>query len=185
VHRGGKQIIQGTFIGETGKWAHNDLLRMMVQFRSFTLVSMEKQWTRQRVDVGTAKAFGLLMGQMAFALPIHLSRVSINATGKGDKKQEYLETQLHPAMLARAVLNYTSISGLAGDVLDAGASLAGFEGTGVRSGSASVLGNIPALGYVESAGKVFKQHDAREAIRMLPGGNLPFLTPIVNAATQD
>lgn len=184
IHRGGKQIIQGSYIGETGAWAHNDLLRMLVQFRSFSITSMEKQWTRQRVDVGTAKAFGLLAGQMAFALPIHLSRVAINATGR-DKKEEYLETQLHPAMLARAVLNYTSISGLAGDVLDAGASFTGYEATGVRSGSASALGNIPSLGYLESGAKVFKQRDAREAIRMLPGGNLPFLTPVVNAAASD
>jgi hypothetical protein len=179
VHRGGKQIIQGTYIGETGKWAHNDLLRMMVQFRSFTLTSMEKQWTRQRSDVGTAKAFGLLMGQMAFALPIHLSRVAINATGR-ENSAEYLETQLHPAMLARAVLNYTSISGLSGDVLDAGATVLGYEASGVRGGSGSVLGNIPSLGYVESAGKVIKNKDPREAIRMLPGGNLPFITPVVN-----
>ena len=183
VHRGGKQIIQDTFIGETGKWAHNDLLRMMVQFRSFSLVSMEKQWTRQRADVGTAKAFGLLMGQMAFALPIHLARVSGNSLGSEDSA-DYLETQMHPAMLARAVLNYTSISGLAGDVLDAGASLAGFEASGVRSGNSSALGNIPSLGYVESAAKVAKQRDAREAIRMLPGGNLPFLTPVVNSLTE-
>lgn len=184
IHRGGKQIIQGSYIGETGAWAHNDLLRMLVQFRSFSITSMEKQWTRQRADVGAAKAFGLLAGQMAFALPIHLSRVAINATGREDK-EDYLETQLHPAMLARAVLNYTSISGLAGDVLDAGASFTGYEGSGVRSGSASALGNIPSLGYLESGAKVFKQRDAREAIRMLPGGNLPFLTPIVNAAAQD
>lgn len=183
VHRGGKQIIQGTYIGETGKWAHSDLLRMMVQFRSFSLTSMEKQWTRQRADSGTAKAFGLLMGQMAFALPIHLSRVAINSSGREDK-EAYLETQLHPAMLARAVLNYTSISGLSGDVLDAGSSLAGFEATGVRSGNSSALGNIPALGYIESGAKAVKQRDAREAIRMLPGGNLPFLTPVVNTLTE-
>lgn len=184
VHRGGKQIIQGTYIGETGAWAHNDLLRMLVQFRSFSITSMEKQWTRQRVDVGSAKAFGLLMGQMAFALPIHLSRVAINTTGR-DNKEEYLETQLHPAMLARAVLNYTSISGLAGDILDAGASFTGYEASGVRSGSSSALGNIPSLGYIESGAQVFKERDAKEAIRMLPGGNLPFLTPIVNAAASD
>lgn len=184
IHRGGKQIIQGTYIGETGAWAHNDLLRMLVQFRSFSITSMEKQWSRQRADVGTAKAFGLLAGQMAFALPVHLSRVAINATGRKDS-EEYLETQLHPAMLARAVLNYTSISGLGGDVLDAGASFTGYEASGVRSGSSSALGNIPALGYLESSARVFKQRDAREAIRMLPGGNLPFLTPVVNAATQD
>jgi hypothetical protein len=183
VHRGGKQIIQGTYIGETGKWAHSDLMRMLVQFRSFSLTSMEKQWTRQRADVGTAKAFGLLMGQMAFALPIHLSRVAINSTGREDK-EAYLETQLHPAMLARAVLNYTSLSGMAGDILDAGASIGGWEASGVRTGNSSVLGNVPSLGYIDSAAKAVKQRDAREAIRMLPGGNLPYLTPVVNSLTE-
>lgn len=183
VHRGGRQIIQGTYIGETGAWAHNDLLRLLVQFRSFSLTSMEKQWTRQRVDVGTAKAFGILAGQMAFALPIHLARVSINATGRDDK-EKYLETQLHPAMLARAVLNYTSISGLAGDVLDAGASVAGYEASGVRTGNGSVLGNIPALGYVDSTVKAVIERDPKQVIRSLPGGNLPYLTPVVNAAAS-
>lgn len=183
VHRGGKQIIQGTYIGETGKWAHNDLMRLLVQFRSFSLTSMEKQWTRQRTDVGTAKAFGILAGQMAFALPIHMSRVMINATGREDR-EEYVKKQLDPQMLARAVLNYTSISGLAGDIFDAGAVLAGGEVSGVRSGSNSALGAVPGLGYVESAAKVARDKDPREAIRMLPGGNLPFLTPVVNHLTD-
>ncbi len=183
VHRGGRQIIQGTYIGETGKWAHNDLLRMLVQFRSFSITSMEKQWTRQRVDSGTAKAFGLLMGQMAFALPIHLARVQINGAMR-ENRDEYVAKQLEPAMLARAVLNYTSISGLAGDVLDAGAAVTGMEASGVRTGSGSPLGNVPALGYIESGAKVIQQKDAREAIRMLPGGNLPYLTPVLNGLSN-
>lgn len=183
IHRGGKQIVQGTYIGETGRWAHSDLMRMLVQFRSFSIVAMEKQWTRQRVDEGTAKAFGILMGQMAFALPIHLSRVAINGATREDREQ-YFETQLQPAMLARAVLNYTSISGLSGDVLDAGFAVMGGEASGVRSGSSSALGNIPALGYIESGAKVIKEKDAREAIRMLPGGNLPFITPVLNHLTD-
>ena len=87
-------------------------------------------------------------------------------------------------MLARAVLNYTALGGMSGDVLDAGASLTGLEASGVRSGSGSPLGNIPSLGYIESGVKAVTQRDAREAIRMLPGGNLPFLTPVVNAATE-
>lgn len=183
VHRGGRQIIQGSYIGETGKWAHNDLLRILTQFRSFSLTAMEKQWTRQRVDSGTAKAFGILMGQMAFALPIHMARVQFNGMGREDR-EEYIQRQMEPAMMARAVLNYTSLSGLAGDVLDAGAAFTGMEASGVRSGNSSALGVIPAMGYVESGAKVFQQKDAREAIRMLPGGNLPYLTPVVNALTD-
>lgn len=183
VHRGGRQIIQGTYIGETGKWAHNDLLRILTQFRTFSITSMEKQWTRQRADFGTAKAFGLLMGSMAFALPIHLARVSIAAQGREDK-ETYLETQLSPQMLARATLNYVSLSGLAGDVLDAGAAVAGYEMTGVRGGGKGVLDNVPTIGYVNSAVQAVKERDPKDLIRSLPGGNLPFLVPVVNAAAD-
>src|SRR5690606_23751000 len=48
VHRGVKQIIQGTFIGEQGKWAHDDFLKTLAQFRTFGITAAEKQWARQR-----------------------------------------------------------------------------------------------------------------------------------------
>ena len=44
IWRGTHQIIQGTFIGEKGKWAHDGWSQMVTQFRSFGITSMEKQW---------------------------------------------------------------------------------------------------------------------------------------------
>ncbi|MCL5460343.1 hypothetical protein M3M33_17025, partial [Loigolactobacillus coryniformis] len=44
VWRGTNQIIQGTYIGERGKWAHDGWQQLLTQFRTFSLVSMEKQW---------------------------------------------------------------------------------------------------------------------------------------------
>lgn len=181
VHRGARQIIQGTYIGETGKWAHNDLLRVLTQFRSFSITAMEKQWTRQRVDYGTAKAFGLLMGSMSFALPIHMARVQINSIGREDR-DEYLDQQLSLNMLGRATLNYASMSGLLGDILDSGAALAGYEMSGVRGGGKNFADNVPAIGYVNSTVSAVRDKDPRDMIRALPGGNLPWLMPIFNQA---
>lgn len=183
IHRGSKQMIQGTFIGESGKWAHDDLLRILTQFRSFSITAMEKQWTRQSVTHGNAKAIGLLMGSMAVALPVHVARVHANSIGK-ENREEYLEMQLAPQMLARAVLNYTALSGLAPDILDAGAGLAGFEMAGVRGGGRNVLDNVPALGYINSSVRAVQEKDVRDLARALPGGNLPYLVPIANTFAE-
>jgi len=135
VERGANQIIQGNFIGERQAYLHDSMLRLLAQFRSYSLTAMSKQWTRTRVDQGTAKAVGLLMGQMAFALPIHLARVSAAAAlMSDDRRKEYLERQLAPDMLGRATLNYATLSGSLGDILDAGMAIGGVESRGVRTG---------------------------------------------------
>jgi len=183
IHRGSRQMIQGTFIGESGKWAHDDLLRLLTQFRSFSIVAMEKQWKRQAVTHGTAQAMGLLIGSMAVALPVHAARVYANSLGREDAA-EYREKQLSPQMLGRATLNYTALAGLAPDILDAGAALAGFEMTGVRGGGKGVLDNVPALGYVNQTVKAAQEKDVRDLARALPGGNLPYVVPVANTFAE-
>lgn len=180
VHRGSKQIIQGTYIGETGAWAHNDLLRILTQFRTFSITSMEKQWSRQRADQGTIKAMGLLLGSMAFAAPIQLARVQLNAAGREDS-QEYIDKQMAPALFARNLLNYSSISGVLGDVIDSSAALTGNSLSGGRTGAQKNAADaIPAIGYINNLVDAVQQRDPRELIRSLPGQNLPFLVPLVN-----
>ena len=181
VERGAKQIIQGTFIGERGAYMHDSFLKLLTQFRTFSIVSMDKQLSRVRADQGTAKAMGLLLGQMAFALPIHLARVNLNAaTMESSKREAYLESNLAPDMLARATLNYASLGGLAGDILDAGAALGGLEMSGVRSGQSSFSGNIPAIGYADGLVRGVTNKDMSALVKSLPGGNTVFLTPVAN-----
>lgn len=181
VERGAKQIIQGTFIGERGAFMHDSFLRLLTQFRSFSLTSMDKQFSRVRADQGTAKALGLLLGQMSFAIPIHLGRVSLNAaTMEDSKRQEYLETNLAPGMLARATLNYASLGGLMGDIVDAGAATAGLEMSGARTGQSSFSSNIPAVGAVDGAARAVTNRDLSGIVKALPGGNTIFLTPVAN-----
>jgi len=192
VNRGSKQIIQGSYIGETGKWAHNDLLRVLTQFRTFSLVSMEKQWTRQMAMKGGLKTFGLLLGAMSFAMPIHLARIYANSFGRADR-EEYIEDQLNPMLFGRAVLNYASLSGMASDMLDVGAALismtegvtgleSGLDMTGVRGLSDGDIGAIiPGAGYANSVLRGLTSGDPAALLRTLPGGNVPFAVPLINA----
>lgn len=182
VHRGSKQIIQGTYIGETGAWAHNDLLRLLTQFRTFSLTSMEKQWSRTRADQGTIKAMGLLLGTMGFAIPIQAARIQLNALNKEDP-EAYRERQLAPGLFARNLLNYSSISGTLGDIIDSGAALTGHSVSGGRSGQqGSAADVVPGIGYINNLVQGIKERDPRELLRALPGQNLPFLVPLVNMA---
>lgn len=181
IERGANQIIQGNFIGERQAFTHDAFLRILAQFRSYSLTAMSKQWTRTRVDQGSAKALGLLMGQMSFALPIHLARVmAVSATMDQARADKYRENNLRPDMLARATLNYTSLGGSAGDIFDAGMGIAGFEMSGVRGGSGDILKSVPALGYVSSTAQALKDKDMHGLIKALPGGNSVYLLPAAN-----
>lgn len=181
VERGAKQIIQGTFIGERGAFVHDSFLRLLTQFRTFSITAMDKQFSRVRADQGTAKALGLLLGQMSFAIPIHAARVSLNAASMEEsRRQEYLETQLAPGMLARATLNYASLGGLMGDIVDAGAAVSGLEMSGARTGQTTATSNIPAVGAVDGAVRAITNRDLSGMVKALPGGNTVFLTPVAN-----
>jgi hypothetical protein len=188
VHRGVSQIIQGTFIGETGKWAHDGYLKMLTQFRTFSLTSMEKQWGRQRNSRGVAPALGILLGSMMAAAPVYMARVYATSIGREDQA-EYIEEKLQWELIARQTLNYVAMSGLIGDFLDAGAALApeelGLNMTGGRAGTdTEFVGNMvaPALSLVDDSWKAIQNLDDPEKLaRILPGSRLPFVLPAVNA----
>ncbi len=187
VHRGTSQIIQGVFIGETGKWAHDSLLRVLTQFRTFSITSIEKQWARQRGNYGAAKALGMLLGSMAFAAPIYMARTYANSIGREDQA-EYLERQLTAAQIARASLNYVAMSGLSGDLLDALTAISGTgAATGGRSGAASqFVGNViaPSAGLADDLWRAMQNTkegtDIHELAKNLPFSKLPVLQQAIN-----
>jgi hypothetical protein len=200
VHRGVGQIIQGTFIGERTKWMHNDYFKLIAQLRVFGITAAEKQWARTRMREGGgvrgyAYAAGILLAQAAMVLPIHLARVHLAAIGREDQ-DEYLEKHLSPEALARATMNYASVSGLLGDFLDIVGGLsggwakqAGVAGdlVGGRQGpqSSSVTGAIPALGLVDSLGRAATGNSTLyNALRSLPFSNLPMVIPIINLTKE-
>jgi hypothetical protein len=180
VHRGASQIIQGTFIGETGKWAHEGFLKLLTQFRSFSITSVEKQWARQKGNFGAAKALGIMMGSMAIAAPIYIARVSLMSIGRPDR-DAYLEQHLGAGQIAKATLNYIAMSGLAGDFLDAASAVSGIGAqTGGRAGGGSqFVGNLvaPAAGLANDAYKAVQNTKAgtnpHDLLKVLPFNSLP------------
>lgn len=189
VWRGTQQIIQGTFIGERGKWAHDGWLKLMTQFRSFGLVSMEKQWGRQRNSHGDFQALGMLIGSMSIAAPIFMARTYAASIGRPDQ-EEYLERQLTAQNIARATLNYVAMSGMAGDAIDFSTSLLpeslGVKPAGGRPGTETdFIGNyiLPASSLVDDIWKYAQSPTkAEDAVKILPFSRLPYMIPLLNEA---
>lgn len=191
VHRGTGQIIQGTFIGETGKWAHNGWLRLMSQFRTFSITSVEKQWARNRNNHGAAKGAMMLMGAMSMAAPIYIARQYANSIGRPDQ-EAWLDKQLTFEKIARATMNYTAASGLIPDFVDAFASVTGLvEMTGGRAGSTTeFVGSVvaPAAGLVDDLWRSVQNSqdgtNVHGVVKNLPFAKLPLLTQAINAMEE-
>lgn len=194
VYRGAGQIIQREFPGEVGKWAHSGFLKLLFQFRTFSLVAHQKQLGRQFAVHGNAKAFGFLIGAMSIAMPIHLSRVLLRVSLLPEaEREEYLKENTGPLALARASMNYVGALGIMPDVLDlTGGLSAGWadtagvdlpewlKSTGGRTmAQTDIIGGqfAPAVGVVNDLGQgIFGS--PRKLVRSLPGNNLPYLQPL-------
>ncbi len=207
IERGASQIIQRTYIGETGKWAHNGFLKMLFQFRTFSITSVEKQWGRGVAKRGggfaaQAATFATLMGAMSFAAPIHLARVHWRTAGMSPSdRDKYIEENANPGAIARATMNYASASGLAGDISDVGGSFANsyagddagawLESVGVRGGNKRLSGGVfaPAVGLGEDifagVGGTGKGPDLEKLLKAMPGANLPFVMPLITGITAE
>lgn len=191
VHRGTSQIIQGTFIGERNKWLHNDYLRLMLQLRVFGLTAAEKQWGRTRMNHSYTYAAGMMLGQMALVAPIHAARVQFASVGREDR-EKYIKENMNPVAFARATMNYSSLSGLMGDVMEIGSGVAaGWGGKdaaelmGARQQSGGVGRIIPAAGSIDAFQKVVTgKANAYTALKQLPFSSLWYLAPAINLAKE-
>jgi hypothetical protein len=194
VHRGASQIIQGHFIGERNAWFHNDYMKLLLQLRTFGLTASEKQWGRTRMNHGYTYAAGMLLGQMALALPIHAARVQITAMGLStNERDKFIKDNINPAQLVKATMNYASISGNAGDVLEILSGLAGGWGdsrfketVGAKQQAMSVGKIVPVLGTLDAASRVASgRADLHTAVKQLPFSNLWYLAPALNLTKKD
>lgn len=198
VERGAAQIIQQTFIGETGAWAHNDFLKLLLKFRTFGITSIEKQFGRQMAlggggAAGAVRVAAITMGAMAFALPIHLARLQAQSIGLSrSERDKFFEERGNVASLAAATSKYISISGLAPDVNDilatfgtkAGVLPESFNTGGARGNQAgSIVGLVPTLGVVNDVTQGAIGANPAKLMKLLPGNNLPYVTPIINGLT--
>lgn len=203
VERGAGQIIQKTYAGERGPWAHNDFLKLLFQFRTFSLTSIEKQWGRQKAVgavqggiAGAVRPYAVLMGAMSFALPIHMARLNLQTVGMSrSEREKFVEERMNVAALTRATLNYASAAGLLGDFYDIGISTVAGSGlmdketakalTGAGQGRQSASGIVPGIGLADDLMKGTVGGDYARLLKTLPGNNLPYVTPLVHGITPD
>lgn len=193
TQRGARQIIQGHYRGETGKYATSALGRFLTQFRSFSILSAEKQWARQVGAVGYATAGLYLIGQLAIAAPIHLARVQLAAAGKSStERRKYLENELNPVAFSRSLMNYASLTGVLDIPTDAVMGVANAfgapTGDNARLGTRGIEGLNPTLGYLgqtyKAGSRLLYNPSGDNLMKLgraaLPGGNLPYLLPMLN-----
>lgn len=198
VTRGAAQIVQRTFIGETAPWVHDSTLKLLYQFRSYSLTAMEKQWSRNTMNHGHIMAFATLMGSLSWAVPLQMARVHAKTVGMSRKEaEEYKDKNLNVLSLGRATLNYAGASGMVGEIIDAGAGFSaafGGEpgkafakelGQSTRTGGKPFLGGTiaPSLGYVEDGNKAV-HGDVEKLLKMLPGSNMIGVQNLLNYVTQ-
>lgn len=191
IFRGIGQVIQETFVGETGKWAHVGYLKFLTQFRTYSIVSLEKQFIRQYRNHGALKAAGILLAATSVSAPIYLLRTALAGSMlSGDQWEKFKEQRLSPENIAMAALGYTALGGWARDVLDMGGAFTGFDVPGSpRTPKGGFLSSVvPGLSLVEdvqqAASKLVQQGDPTSTLRVLPFGRTPFVAPIFQAIMQ-
>ncbi len=203
INRGTSQILQDTFIGETGKWAHNGWLKMLFQHRTFSLVAQQKQLGRYVGNYGAWQTAGLIASAMAVAAPLQALRVASRVALMSDEDREKAidENILSPLALGKATLNYVSATGMLNDVLDVGTGVAGgwyeyaadTQGpTWLKSLAGGQFGNrrevlggqfAPSLGVINdfAQGVAGKPENLADVI---PGGRNPVLIPLLKGAAS-
>lgn len=204
IERSASQIIQRTYVGETGKWAHDGALKILAQFRTFSITSVEKQWGRNVKNYGALKSATYLLGAMSVAAPIYIARVYGKMIGMTESdKQAYAQKNLSAYAIGRATMNYASSSGLVGDVMDFGtgayssltgdeAGLADFTGAGGKgSGGGKLLGGMiaPSIGLINDLASglsdIHSPSGRKKLIRALPGAAHPAMLPLLNLANPE
>ncbi len=189
VHRGSRQIIQGSFIGEKHRWQHTLMGRLATQFRTFPLVAMEKQLGRQRATHGAAVVLGMVLAALPFVAAVQASRVILGAVGRDDA-DEYIDQRLSPEALTRASLNYIGVLGLIPDMVnglttllpdDVDQALGGAAGG--RQGQKGLGSVLPIAGWGDKAVKAATNEGAAKVSPLLsvtPLNNTPLLAPLTN-----
>lgn len=201
ISRGTSQILQDTFIGETGKWAHNGWLKMLFQHRTFSLVAQQKQLGRYVGNYGAWKTAGLIGAAMAVAAPLQALRVAsrVALMDDADRDKAIDENIMSPLALGKATLNYVSATGMLNDLLDVGTGVAGgwYEYAADTEGPSwlkqlaggqfgnrkEVVGGqfAPALGVINdfAQGVAGRPENLADVI---PGGRLPMVIPLLKGA---
>lgn len=189
VHRGSRQIIQGSFVGEKHRWQHTMLGRMATQFRTFPLVAMEKQLGRNRATHGAAAVLGMVLAALPFVMAIQAARVLLGAIGREDS-DKYIDERMSPEALTRASLNYIGVLGLIPDVVNGLTTMLPDEvdqalggAAGGRQGQKGLSAVVPIVGWGDKVVRAATNEGSKKVSPLLsvtPLNNTPLLAPLTN-----
>ena len=200
IERGASQIIQKTYIGETGPWAHDEFLKFLFTFRTFGITSIEKQFGRNMTKFGGGaeagvKTFAIMLGSMAFALPIHMARLQAQSLGMSEAEREkFYETRMTAAAVGKSLMNYTSVTGLAPDAYDVISTFGVESGilpesireqVDVKGRQVGLTGLIAPVGYANDLLQGTVGARFEKLPKLLPGSNTPLAMPIFNLVSED
>lgn len=200
IERGAGQIIQKTFIGETGPWAHNEFLKFLLTFRTFGITSIEKQYGRNVSKYGggiegNVKTFAIMVGAMGFALPIHMARLQAQAAGmSATERDKFFEERTTSYALGKALMNYTSVTGLAPDAMDIMTTFGVESGLmaenlkdqiDTRGRQPGVTGLIAPVGVANDLIQGTVGARFEKLPKLLPGSNTIGAMPIFNILTEE
>lgn len=200
IERGAGQIIQKTYVGETGPWVHNEFLKFLLTFRTFGITSIEKQYGRNVSKYGgglegNVKTFAIMVGAMGFALPIHMARLEVQAAGMSAKEREkFMDERTTSYAFGKALMNYTSVTGLAPDALDIVTTFGTSTGLmpdylkdqiDTRGRQPGVAGLIAPVGVANDLIQGTVGGRFEKLPKLLPGANTAGALPIFNLLTED
>lgn len=189
IRRGTGQIIQETFPGETGKWMRSEVTQLLMQFRRFPSVAVEKQMYRQFKNLGTARALGSSVGAMTLGTLLYMGRAQIAASMlPSDKREEYLSRRLAPSAIMNGAVMYVSNFGMTSDFMQLGTGVGTYfdkqfdlgltNGQGVPTQGVGSL--IPALSTVGDMYNFTQSPSVEKALKLAPFTNLPAVSPFYN-----
>lgn len=118
VRRMGGRLIQRNFIGDEGIWMNKWWGKALTQFKSFSIVSIEKQLIHDlrgdKIQASMILAWSTLLGYAAYA-----TQMQMQAIGREDS-DKFLRDKFSPQSMAMGVFNklpQVAGFGLAGDAL--------------------------------------------------------------------
>ena len=189
IRRQGGRLIQRNFIGDEGMWMNKWWGKAISQFKSFSIVSLEKQLIHDlkgdKIQAAMIMGWSSLLGLAAYS-----TQMQLQSLGRADR-QEFLDTKFSPENLAFGVFNklpQVASFGIGGDALATfglmpdslmqGTGRLGFKGMGAGElvPAAGVIGD--AVGLVNAFGKYAMGDDdvsTRQLVdkvrRLVPLGN--------------
>lgn len=117
MQRHSAQLIQFPMVGETAYWQHSTIGSMMTQFRSFSMLAIEKQ-TARNLRFSDTEAMSAFTYSLGLSSLLYMTKVHAVSVGKKDRK-EYLEKKLNAAAIFNGALQWSGVFSITSEGVNA------------------------------------------------------------------